>query len=391
MAERIPNPYRPGFNQMPVVFAGRADVLDGAAEALEVGAHDHRTPRPVMVVGPRGLGKTVTLGEIADLAVREYSWPTVHVEAKPKTSLLEELIVKVDQTAGLLEGEAPRPVRARARIAGGSLEAKAFGLGGSIDIERVDPSATPAQRLDAVLKRAATTAMHHGAGLVVTLDELQNAPSAELHILGSVLQERVPDGWPVVIAIAALPSLRTTRGAKKLPTYLERAEWHELEDLLEPEAREALTEPARLSGRPMTPAAADVLLERAGGYPYAIQVAGQWAWRVSAGEEQITAEHARAALPKIDKELVQLFKGRWADASPREQEYLQAMATAEQRLMRAPGGGDVAAVLGEPVTAVSYLRERLLQKGTIYDDGAGRLHFITPKMGDWILSAAAAP
>ncbi|MDQ4009025.1 MAG: ATP-binding protein, partial [Actinomycetota bacterium] len=63
MAEtRMPNPYRPGFNQPPVVFAGRTDVLDGTREALQVAAYDGRTPRPVVLVGPRGVGKTVTLG-----------------------------------------------------------------------------------------------------------------------------------------------------------------------------------------------------------------------------------------------------------------------------------------------------------------------------------------
>jgi hypothetical protein len=41
--------------------------------------------------------------------------------------------------------------------------------------------------------------------------------------------------------------------------------------------------------------------------------------------------------------------------------------------------------MGEDVHAVSYLRERLLKKGTIYHTGDGRLHFVTPGMGPWIL------
>jgi hypothetical protein len=52
---RIANPYRPGFNQPPVVFAGRTDVIDGAREALQVAALDGRTPRPLVLLGIEGL------------------------------------------------------------------------------------------------------------------------------------------------------------------------------------------------------------------------------------------------------------------------------------------------------------------------------------------------
>ncbi len=91
---RQPNPYRPGFNQAPLVFAGRTDVLDAANEAREVAAFDGRTPRPLILVGPRGVGKTVTLGEISHAAAEQLSWPTVHVEAK-RSDLIGDLTSKL--------------------------------------------------------------------------------------------------------------------------------------------------------------------------------------------------------------------------------------------------------------------------------------------------------
>jgi hypothetical protein len=232
-------------------------------------------------------------------------------------------------------------------------------------------------------------ALARDSGLVITLDELQVASAADLGLLGATLQESVSEGWPLVVVIAALPSLRHNRGPRRMPTYLERSEWHELEALVADEARQALTEPARQAGRPMTVHAADELLAVAGGYPYAIQVAGHFAWRASRGASQIDVAHARVAIPRIEKDLAQLFKSRWADTGPREREYLLALAIVAQADPPRASGGAVAAHLGEAVTAVAYLRDRLLKKGTIYRDGENQLHFITPGMGAWILTSAA--
>ncbi|MGN6782411.1 MAG: hypothetical protein ACTHJH_12990, partial [Marmoricola sp.] len=148
-----------------------------------------------------------------------------------------------------------------------------------------------------------------------------------------------------------------------------------------------LVGPAASAGRPMRGEAAELLLRVAGGYPYALQVAGHFAWRASSGAAAITAAHAEAAVPRVEADLAQLFRSRWDDASNREREYLVALA----RLLGDGGtqvvrGGDVAAALDRPTTKVSYLRDRLVKKGTLYADGAGGLHFIAPGMGEWLRS-----
>ncbi len=85
--DRQPNPYRPGFNQSPGVLAGRDEALTAVREALEVAALDGRTPRPLVLVGTRGVGKTVLLGEIAAIAAELHGWLTVSVEIRPGTQL----------------------------------------------------------------------------------------------------------------------------------------------------------------------------------------------------------------------------------------------------------------------------------------------------------------
>jgi len=385
---RQPNPFHPGFNQPPTVLAGRDRLLGDVDEAFEIAGYDHRTPRPIVLIGPRGMGKTVTLGEAANAAGRKLSWPTVHVEAKPG-GLLRDLVNRIGEVAQLLEGEAPTPTRRRRpRLSGGKISAQAFGVGvgGEIQLEPSDTTAPPAEQLEAVLRHAAEVAIERDAGLLLTLDELHAADPRELGILAALLQEHVPDDWPLVVLAAALPALRNNRGRRKLPTYLERAEWHDLGPLGHADAIRALTGPAEQAGRPLAADATSELLDLCGGYPYAIQVAGHFAWRASVGADEITGEHARAARPRIIEDLEQLFRGRWEDASDKERHYLQAVAAVAGA--EAPTGGAVAAHLGATAKELSYLRERLIKKGTIYATSDGVLHFITPGMGEWLRSRA---
>ncbi|MFK5644980.1 AAA family ATPase [Ornithinimicrobium sp. LYQ121] len=83
MSRRTPNPYRPGFNQAPARLVGRDAILAAAAEALEIAAFDGRTPRPLLLVGPRGVGKTVLLGEIATVAAQGTAGPPSRSRSVP--------------------------------------------------------------------------------------------------------------------------------------------------------------------------------------------------------------------------------------------------------------------------------------------------------------------
>lgn len=138
---RQPNPYRPGFNQAPLVFAGRTDVLDAANEALEVAAFDGRTARPLILVGPRGVGKTVTLGEISHAAAEQLSWPTVHVEAK-RSDLIGDLTSKLRAARELFEGITPTDsgTSRRVQLIGAKVQASILGIGGGVEVSREEDS-----------------------------------------------------------------------------------------------------------------------------------------------------------------------------------------------------------------------------------------------------------
>ncbi|WP_353508303.1 ATP-binding protein [Intrasporangium sp.] len=376
---RTTNPYRPGFNAAPPAFVGRERLLGAVREALAVAALDGRTPRPIIITGTRGVGKTVALGEAASLAAAEHAWPTVHVEVRPGRDFTPLLAERLNAARHLLE-HTTSDDRRHPVITGGKLGASALGVGGEVEVQLERHGPGPVDPLEAALGAAMRVAMEEGAGLVITLDEVQYAERAELAGFTAILQERMADNWPLVVIVAGLPSIREPR---RVVTYLERGEWHELGLLSQDEAEQALTEPAADAGRPMEPEAARELATASGGYPYAVQLYGHHAWRASSGAGRIALDHALAAGEAARRELEEgLYVARWNDASEREREYLAAVA----RLIVGSGeatGGAVAAELGKASTEVSYLRDRLLKKGTLYSAGS-HLSFITPGMAEWV-------
>lgn len=373
----MPNPFRPGFNQPPMALAGRAQVIDAIDEALAVAAFDGRTPRPLILAGARGVGKTVILGEAAARAADEQAWLTAPVEIRSGTRFVPQLIERLGAVRDLYRQSKKG---AKLTVTGAKVRAAVLGVGGEIDLERARTSVEPALPLEMAIAEACDAASEHGAGVLITVDELQLASRDELSDFAATLQQHVPDAWPLVVALAGLPSIRS---AHKGVTYLERAEWHVLGLLDQSDAVEALQNPAAAAQRSMTDGAATDLAEASGGYPYAIQLVGHHAWRVSSGASTIDDSHVPEAIRRTHAELASgLYAARWEDSSEREREYLSAMAHlgAESAPVT---GGMVAIALQKTTKSLSWVRNSLIQKGTIFTDG-DVLRFAIPGLGRWI-------
>ena len=120
-----------------------------------------------------------------------------------------------------------------------------------------------------------------------------------------------------------------------------------------------------------------------GGYPYFVQAYGKHTWDV-ADHSPIDLEDVQLGSVEARRELdVGFFGTRLDRATPKEREYLQAMAELGEEPMRT---GEVAAHLNKPAGNLSVARDQLLKKGLIYSPDRGLVAFTVPRFGEFILS-----
>jgi hypothetical protein len=377
--KRIENPYRPGFNEPPRELAGREAVLEDLQDAIEVAALDGRTPRPTMLAGARGVGKTVLLAQAAAVAGAEYGWPRVHVEMRPDTPFVPDLIAAIGRASALLEQPSTkRTLRAESV----TVRAGVPGVGGEVRFSRTDgpDQQDPTSTLRPALTGLAELAVDHDSGFVLTIDEAHLAARRELAALAALLQEGTGERWPMVTVIAGLPLMRAPEHSV---TYFERGAWHELGLLSRAETIQALRRPAAAAGRPMTEDAATILATASGGYPFAVQLYGHHAWRTANGQEKIDAKAANAALPHVQKELARgLYAARWTAASPSQRRYLAAVANIADADLPTTARA-IADELGRTPKQLSSVRDDLIKQGTLTVEDE-QLRFTIPGMGAFI-------
>ncbi|MGC8628366.1 MAG: ATP-binding protein [Acidimicrobiales bacterium] len=383
------SPYRPGFGQSPVVLAGRDKILTTAQRSLQAVVEAHRMDRPLALVGVRGVGKTALLKELADRAAAAVGAPRLRVEVIPGQPFLPTLVERAQVLARLVNDEPPV---GRLSVSEAVLRAGFAGTGAEVHLSRQAPEVPDVY---AALNQLSEALSRRGSAAVLTIDEAHAARRPELAVLGAALQEGTEQDWPLVVAFAALPSLRprpsdSEREDQRGFTYFERARWMDVELLDDASTLLALSGPAASAGRPYEPAAAQELAAHTGGYPFAVQVYGEHAWWSSEGEAVISLAAVERSLPSANRDLDQgLYASRWAEASSRERDYLRALAA----LLRAgepANGGAVARRLNETTKALSVYRDRLLNKGTLFVDDNGLLRFTVPGMAAYVLRQAGA-
>ncbi|HTW05910.1 MAG TPA: ATP-binding protein, partial [Acidimicrobiales bacterium] len=172
----VRNPFSPGAGSRPPALVGREaeiDAMDVALQRLLLG----RDARSQLLVGLRGVGKTVLLNEF-ELIAGARGFFHEHLEVDEEGLLAKGLVGAFRRV--LLSMDAKRRFGERVRHALGVLKAFSVRLGPagtelSIDIEAVPGPADSgdlAQDLAALFVEIGEVARDHHSGVLVSIDEL---------------------------------------------------------------------------------------------------------------------------------------------------------------------------------------------------------------------------
>ena len=393
----IRNPYAPGAGTPPPELAGR----DGLRETVRVALARVRLARPaksVLMVGLRGVGKTVLLDRLREDA-EAAGIHTLFVEAPENRSLPAILAPRLRQALLKLsrhDRARDRAQRALRGLAGfvTALKMKYQDIEVSLDVAPEPGLADNGdleQDLTELLLTAGTAAQEAGTALSLFVDELQYVEEDELAALITALHRAAQRQSPVTLVGAGLPQLRARTGSAK--SYAERLfDFPEVGPLDREAARRAIEKPARAEGVTIAADALDRILAQTLRYPYFLQEWGKHAWDaaeaspIELGDVERASETATAALDES------FFRVRFDRLTPSERRYLRAMAELGPGPHRS---GDVARILRRPVTSLGPTRSQLIAKGMVWSPSHGDTGFTVPLFdqfmrrimpgGDWRL------
>ncbi|MBU4484989.1 ATP-binding protein, partial [bacterium] len=226
-------------------------------------------------------------------------------------------------------------------------------------------------------------ALDRGTAIALLIDEIQYLSEKELSALIMAMHKMQQLQLPLVLLGAGLPILTRLAGESK--SYAERLfEFPTIGPLSFSDAAKALRDPVRRAGVDFDDDAIDEIVHLTQGYPYFIQEWGYQSWN-HAEKSPITLHDVQHATTKVIQRLdANFFRVRFDRLTPREKEYLRAMAELGPSAHRT---GDIAAALGVKVGSLGPMRAKLINKGMIYSPAYGDMAFTVPLFDKFMLRA----
>jgi len=383
----ISNPFSPGAGSPPPELAGR-DALLEQAHILFGRVRRKKPEKSLLMMGLRGVGKTVLLNEMKRMAEQD-EYRTIFVEASENKLLavllvpqLRTLLFELDRMAGT--GNKVRRGLAVLMSFIGAIKVSVgeFDVGLDIDPERgAADSGDLEVDLTNLFIAVGEAAVERNCAVAILIDEIQYLSSLELNALIMAMHKMQQLQLPLVLVGAGLPILAGMVGDAK--SYAERLfNFPDIGPLEEEDANLALQDPVQKEGVEFEAAALHEIYRLTKGYPYFLQEWGYQVWN-QADSSPITLhlvqQTTELVVHRLDKNF---FKVRFDRLTDGEKRYLRAMAELGQGPYRT---ANISELLGvESSATLSPVRSKLIKKGMIYSPAHGLMAFTVPVFDEFM-------
>jgi hypothetical protein len=382
----VRNPFAPGAGNPPPELAGRSAILEQATVALQrVAAGRHS--QSLILVGLRGVGKTVLLVRMQDIAIAAgYRAEIVEAhESKSLPELLAPILRSILYKLSMVEGARDAAKRAMLVLGGfvRGLKVKIDEVEYSLSLSneaRIADSGDIEADLPALFLTVGEAARAAKCPVAILIDEVQYINSKEFSALIMAIHKIGQEGHPLLVIGAGLPQIPALAGQSK--SYAERLFKFPKIDALSPDdAKYAIEQPILAEGASIHPNAIRQILKTTAMYPYFLQQWGHDCWNV-AQSNVITYSDVEAAnqisLNALDESF---FRVRFDRCTPSEKRYMRALADFGRGAYRS---GDIAERLGVQSTTVGPIRAKLIRKGMIYSPSHGNTAFTVPLFDEYM-------
>lgn len=381
------NPYTPGAGMMPKYLAGRDDIIDNARMRIEAVAAGYQS-RSVVYYGLRGVGKTVILNVIENIADNS-NLLNRHIEVKEKSNFVKALSIACNsfvQSLSLKETVKDKVGKLwsiiRSFCATWNPEDK------TLSFELKDQSVEFASAgtgdlandFTELLVALGKYAQQVGTAICFCIDEIQYAKSEELEALITALHRLNQLGLPVLFFCAGLPKILKTMGDTK--SYTERLfEFIEIDSLSDMSVKAAITIPAEELNVHYTQEAVTKIVDITKGYPYFIQEMCNTIWE-NHNTREIDLDTVCMNIEQTNAKLDSgFFQVRYDRCTQTERSFMAAMVKCGEQPCTI---ANVAQVMGRKVNSISLLRSSLISKGLIYSTSYGEIDFTVPQFDTFI-------
>lgn len=346
-----------------------------------------RPAKSMMLVGLRGVGKTVLLDQMRRDA-EAHRIETVRIEAPENRSLPALLAPALRlellhlSKKGAAKDYAVRGLKALAGFAS-KLKVKYHDIQVGLDYEPEPGLADDGdleRDLATLLAQVGAAARAAGTAVVLFIDELQYVEEPQMAALISALHRCAQEKLPVTVLGAGLPQLRARMGDAK--SYAERLfDFPEIGALNSSDAREAIVLPAENEGAEIDDSAVELIFAKTQGYPYFLQEWGKHSWDIAPASPIRREDVANASDEVVAALDESFFRVRFDRLTPTEKRYLRAMAELGPGPHRS---GDIADELERSVSSLGPTRAGLIGKGMIWSPTHGDTAFTVPLFDEFM-------